>query len=426
MVERGGRRVPNVNTRDQEKKEERQWLREYHLTVAFALVLALFLCFSLLAYTLSTLFAVTIFTLAFLSIRRERTRCRQIEHRLRQVGQQAEQRNTEFLAMLSHELRNPLAPIYTDDLLDISRLTQDRVTLRKAPLKLTTIIDQALETSRPALETRKHTLTLALPPKPVWLEGDLTRLVQVVSELLDNAAKYTHEGGRISLTASAEDEQAVISVSDNGIGIAPELLPRVFDLFMQSERPLDRATGGLGLGLSLVKRLAELHGGTVEARSSGLGQGSTFTVRLPRLAAAPLLEAATPEPAPRDEPSSRRLRVLVVDDNIDAAEGLAFWFRLKGFEERMAFDGPAALTAAEDFHPEVVILDIGLPGLDGFEVARRLRAQPGMAHALLIALSGYGPAQDRRCAQAAGFDYHLAKPVDPDKLYTLIHKYQRG
>ena len=459
MVERGGRRVPNVNTRDQEKKEERQWLREYHLTVAFALVLALFLCFSLLAYTLSTLFAVTIFTLAFLSIRRERTRCRQIEHRLRQVGQQAEQRNTEFLAMLSHELRNPLAPIYTavvllrrpalsetqiawvrevigrqlqhlsrivDDLLDISRLTQDRVTLRKAPLKLTTIIDQALETSRPALETRKHTLTLALPPKPVWLEGDLTRLVQVVSDLLDNAAKYTHEGGRISLTANAEDEQVVISVNDNGIGIAPEFLPRVFDLFMQSERPLDRATGGLGLGLSLVKRLAELHGGTVEAKSPGLGQGSTFTVRLPKLAAAPFLEAATSETAPRDEPSSRRLRVLVVDDNIDAAEGLALWFKLKGFEERMAFDGPAALTAAENFHPEVVILDIGLPGLDGFEVARRLRAQPGMAHALLIALSGYGPAQARCCPQAAEFDYHLAKPVDPDKLYTLIHKYQRG
>lgn len=458
MVERGGRRVPNVNSPYQEK-EEMQRLREYHLTVAFALVLALFLCFSLLAYTLSTLFAVTIFTLAFLSIRRERTRCRQSEHLLRQVGQQAEQRNTEFLAMLSHELRNPLAPIYTavvllrrpalsetqiawarevigrqlqhlsrivDDLLDISRLTQGRVTLRKAPLKLTTIIDQALETSRPALEARKHTLTLALPPKPVWLEGDLTRLVQVVSDLLDNAAKYTHEGGRISLTAGAEDEQAVISVSDNGIGIAPEFLPRVFDLFMQSERPLDRATGGLGLGLSLVKRLAELHGGTVEAKSPGLGQGSTFTVRLPRLAAAPFLEAATSETAPRDEPSSRRLRVLVVDDNIDAAEGLALWFKLKGFEECMAFDGPAALTAAENFHPEVVILDIGLPGLDGFEVARRLRAQPGMAHALLIALSGYGPAQDRCCAQAAGFDYHLAKPVDPDKLYTLIHKYQRG
>ena len=448
-----------MNSLDQEKWEIR-WLPDRHIILAFALALILFLCFSLLAYTLSTLFAVMIFTLAFLSIRRERARCRQIERLLRQAGQQVEQRNTEFLAMLSHELRNPLAPIRTavvllrrpalsetqiawarevidrqlrhlsrivDDLLDISRLTQGRVTLRKAPLKLTTIIDQALETSRPVLEARKHALMLALPPKPVWLEGDLTRLVQVVSDLLDNAAKYTHEGGRISLTAGAEHEQAVISVSDNGIGIAPEVLPRVFDLFMQSERPLDRATGGVGLGLSLVKRLAELHGGTVEARSPGLGQGSTFTVRLPRLAAAPLLEAAAaPEPAPRDEPSSRRLRVLVVDDNIDAAEGLAFWFRLKGFEERMAFDGPAALTAAEDFHPEVVILDIGLPGLDGFEVARRLRAQPGMAHALLIALSGYGPAQDRRCAQAAVFDYHLAKPVDPDKLYTLIHKYQRG
>jgi CheY-like chemotaxis protein/anti-sigma regulatory factor (Ser/Thr protein kinase) len=297
------------------------------------------------------------------------------------------------------------------------------VRLRKAPLKLTTIIDQALETSRPALEARKHTLTLALHPQPVWLEGDLTRLVQVVSDLLDNAAKYTHEGGRISLTASAEDEQALISVSDNGIGIAPELLPRVFDLFMQNKRALDRAHGGLGLGLSLVKRLAELHGGTVEARSPGLGQGSTFTVRLPRLAAAPPTEAAAPELTPRDEPFPRRLRVLVVDDNIDVAEGLALWFRLKGFEDRIAFDGPAALTAVEDFHPEVVILDIGLPGLDGFEVARRLRAQPGMAHALLIALSGYGPAQGQRCAQATGFDYHLAKPVDPDKLYTLIHKY---
>jgi signal transduction histidine kinase/DNA-binding NarL/FixJ family response regulator len=428
-----------------------QWPREYHLTVAFALVLALFFCFSLLAYTLSMLFAVMIFTLSFLFIRRELARCRQSERLLRQ----AEHHQNEFLAMLSHELRNPLAPIRTavvllrrpalsetqivwarevidrqlqhlsrivDDLLDISRLTQGRVTLRKAPLKLTTIIDQALETSRPVLEARKHALMLALPPKPVWLEGDLTRLVQVVSDLLDNAAKYTHEGGRISLTAGAEDKQAVISVSDNGIGIAPELLPRVFDLFMQSERPLDRAQGGLGLGLSLVKRLVELHGGTVEAGSPGLSQGSTFTVRLPRLAAAPLLEAAAPESAPRDEPSPR-LRVLVVDDNIDAAEGLALWFRLIGFEERIALDGPAALIAAEDFRPEVVILDIGLPGLDGFEVARRLRAQPGMAHALLIALSGYGPAQDQRCAQATGFDYHLAKPVDLDKLYTLIHKY---
>src|SRR5437588_4108950 len=332
-----------------------QWPREYHLTVAFALVLALFFCFSVLAYALSMLFAVMIFTLSFLFIRRQLARCRQSERLLRQV----EHHQNEFLAMLSHELRNPLAPIRTavvllrrpalsetqiawarevidrqlqhlsrivDDLLDISRLTQGRVTLRKAPLKLTTIIDQALETSRPMLEARKHALILALPPKPVWLEGDLTRLVQVVSDLLDNAAKYTHEGGRISLTASAEGEQAVISVSDNGIGIAPELLPRVFDLFTQSKRALNRAQGGLGLGLSLVKRLVELHGGTVEAGSPGLGQGSTFTVRLPRLAAGPLLEAAAPEPAPRDEPSPR-LRVLVVDDNIDAAEGLALWFR---------------------------------------------------------------------------------------------------
>ena len=374
--------------------------------------------------------------------------------RAEEALREADRRKDEFLAMLAHELRNPLAPIrnaaqvlklvgpaadahqqwarevierqtqhltrLVDDLLEVSRITRGKVTLAREPLDLSTVVHRAVETSRPLIDARRHTLKVTLPSETVRLEGDLTRLVQVVGNLLNNAAKYTNEGGHIWLEAAAEDGEAVLRVRDDGMGLSADLLPHVFDLFTQADRSLDRSQGGLGIGLTLVRQLVELHGGRVEARSDGPGQGSEFIVRLP--AAAPPDTAESKGSAGEDtRPASYALKILVVEDNVDSAEMLSFVLKLGGHEVRMAHDGLAALETARDFQPQVVLCDIGLPGMNGYEVAQKLRAQPELQQTRFIALTGYGQEEDRRRAYTAGFDYHLVKPVEPETLGALLN-----
>lgn len=368
---------------------------------------------------------------------------------------QANRRKDEFLAMLAHELRNPLSPILcaiqllrqigpaeprleqardvierqaqhltqlVDDLLDASRITLGKIRLRKEKLELMSVIGRALETSRPLIESRNHSLSFSLPQEPLRLEGDMTRLAQVVSNLLNNAAKYTGRGGHIWLTAEREGAEIVLRVRDNGPGIPATLLPHIFDLFTQAERSLARSEGGLGVGLALVRSLVEMHGGHVEAFSAGPGQGSEFIVRLPML---PMLAEAARETslaksvAAGSAPKTLR-RILVVDDNVDSAECMALLLRQSGHEVQLAHDGLTAIEAAQTFHPQVVLLDIGLPELDGYEVARRLREHPEMGKAILIAITGYGRAEDHRLSKQAGFDHHLVKPVDPDAVEALV------
>ena len=362
-----------------------------------------------------------------------------------------DRRKDEFLAMLGHELRNPLAPIsnavhllqmqnnenpvqkqacaiiqrqvgqlnhLVDDLLEVSRITTGLVQLRQAQVAFSDIVKGAVETTQPLLTQRRHELTVLLPPQPVWLHADAARIEQVVVNLLTNAAKYTNEGGQIFLTVHQEDATAVLRVRDTGIGIAPALLPFIFELFTQAERALDRAQGGLGIGLCLVHRLVELHDGTVVAHSV-LGQGSEFVVRLPVVV--PSLEATllprSTELIPQDK---KHCRVLVVDDNLDAAETLTMLLEFLGHTVQMAHDGPSALQQALAWQPDVVLLDIGLPGLNGYEVARRIRAEPSMASIVLVALTGYGQESDRQCAHEAGFDHHLAKPADFDLVENIL------
>jgi signal transduction histidine kinase/DNA-binding response OmpR family regulator len=366
--------------------------------------------------------------------------------------QESNQRKDEFLAMLAHELRNPLAPILNalhvmrlkdhnrqpvekarmlaeeqvlhlsrlvDDLLDVSRITGGKIRLRKEVLELATLVARTVENMGPVIEERHHRLELALPPESVYLEADPTRLEQILINLLNNAAKYTEPGGRIWLTAAREGNEVVLRVRDTGIGIAAEMLPKVFDMFTQADRSLERSQGGLGIGLTLVRKLVELHGGTVGAFSAGPGQGSEFVARLPALIGEP-----TPErPASQEESTpriGRALRILVVDDNRPAAESLAMVLGLWGHQVEVAHDGPAALQAFRDHPQEVVLLDIGLPGMDGYAVARRLREQAGANKMVLIAVTGYGQEEDRRQAQLAGFDLHLVKPVDPTALRELL------
>ncbi len=371
--------------------------------------------------------------------------------RAEEALKEADRRKDEFLAMLSHELRNPLAPIrnalhilkladadvvtaaqmrdvmerqvehlsrLVDDLLDMARITRGKIELRCERVDLAAAIARAVETAQPVIDAQGQQLTVALPVEPLHLEGDLVRLAQVFANLLNNAAKYTGEAGHIWLTAERENGGAVVRVRDDGVGMAPEVVPHVFDLFMQADRSAARSQGGLGIGLTLVRRLVELHGGTVVASSAGPGQGSEFAVRLPLLSAPP----APPEVKPRESravPSSTR-RILVVDDNEDVAESLAMVLRLGGHEVEVAHDGPAALQAAHAYQPEVVLLDIGLPGMTGYEVAQRLRQQPPAGLALLVALTGYGQEEDRRRSWEAGFDLHLTKPVDPADLKQLL------
>jgi len=379
--------------------------------------------------------------------------------RLYREIREADRHKGEFLAMLAHELRNPLAPVLNalhvlrldgldagtsaqaldvaeqqvrhlarlvDDLLDVSRISSGKIQLRTGRVDLRDPVARAVETARPLVEERRHELSVSLPESPVRLVADGSRIEQVVSNLLNNAAKYTEPGGAISLRAGREGGEAVVRVSDTGIGIAPELLPRVFDLFTQADRSLDRSQGGLGIGLTLVRRLVELHGGSVAVDSPGLGLGTEFVVRLP-LGLDPADEGTpggeNPEPAgaPADAPPKR---VLVVDDNVEGAKLLARLLKAYGHLPEVAYDGPSALEAARADRPDVVLLDIGLPGMDGYEVARRLRGMAGLDRAFLIALTGYGREDDRDRSQQAGIDLHLVKPVDPKTLADLLDRHR--
>ncbi|MEO8431312.1 MAG: ATP-binding protein [Acidobacteriota bacterium] len=363
----------------------------------------------------------------------------------------AGRRKDEFLAMLGHELRNPLSPIVTalqvmrlrgedpavlersievidrqtrrmarlvDDLLDVSRITRGAIELREETLRVSTLVERAVEQARPLLEERGHRLKLDLPEEALSLRGDPTRLEQVLSNLLINAAKYTDVGGRISVAIRRERDDVVVSVRDNGIGMSAELCARAFDLFVQSPGSGVRAPGGLGVGLTLVRRLVELHGGTVEARSAGPGLGSEFIVRLPTHAPA-ASHTAPGAPAGSPIPSAGR-RILVVDDNADAAEGLGEFLRALGHDVWTVQDGAQAVATAREHRPDVVLLDIGMPGMDGHAVARRLRADAIGRSALLVALTGYGQESDRRLSREAGFDHHLVKPVDVARLQSLL------
>jgi PAS domain S-box-containing protein len=363
----------------------------------------------------------------------------------------AERRKDQFLAMLAHELRNPLAPIrnavelmrqvetldpafqpsremverqvkhlarLVDDLLDVSRINQGSIRLRKEVVDLGTIVQRAVEATRALIDTRGHELRLELPTDAVRLEADPTRLEQVISNLLNNAAKYTMPGGRISVQATQEGNEAVVRVRDNGIGVPPDVLDRVFEPFVQSDGSLARSEGGLGIGLTLVRSLVEMHGGKVEAHSPGLGQGSEFVLRLP--ARLPAEKPATPLPEPEAPFLDRGLRVLVVEDNVDAAESLAALLRLWGHNVHVVHDGLEAIDEAHRQHPEVVLLDIGLPGLDGYQVAKRLREDAEMDGTLLVAMTGYGQPDDRRRSREAGIHHHFVKPVEPFVLRTLL------
>lgn len=364
--------------------------------------------------------------------------------------QDIDRRKDEFLAMLAHELRNPLAPIanavqmlcltngdadselrwtcelidrqvqqmtsIVDDLLDVSRITRGKITLHMQPVAVSAIVNRAVETSRPLIESCGHSLQITLPSETLRVEGDEARLAQCVTNLLNNAAKYTDTGGLISLNVEREGSDAMVKVRDTGVGLSAEMLSSVFDLFMQVDRSLDRSQGGLGIGLTLVRSLVEMHGGSVSASSGGPGQGSEFVVRLPLLAApAPALAAAVPDTA-----GSVSRRVLIVDDNKDAAKTLAMLMKLAGHETHTCFDGPSALEAAHSFRPEVVLLDIGLPGMNGYVVAEHLRQDSGVSDAVLIALTGYGAEEDRRRSQEAGFDHHFVKPVSYPQLKSLL------
>jgi PAS domain S-box-containing protein len=369
---------------------------------------------------------------------------------------QADRNKDEFLAMLAHELRNPLAPLRNasqiletpgisgnerataqalisrqidnmsrmiDDLLDVSRITEGKIELKKEPVLLDSILLVASEGAKSLCESHCQTLTVSLPREPVYLNGDATRLDQVLGNLLGNACKYSGEGSHITLSAERDsttpEPQVVISVSDNGMGIDPSLLPRVFELFVQASRTLDRAHGGLGIGLTIVHRLVRLHGGSIEARSDGPGKGAEFVVRLPILKRAP----ATPDHALATPASDSPMKLLIVDDNRDGAESMAMLQELLGHQTRLAHTGPDAVAAAREFLPDVILLDIGLPGMDGYEVARRLRSMPLLADTLLIALTGYGSEEDRQRAREAGFDEHLAKPADPEHLQRLMRRH---
>ena len=368
---------------------------------------------------------------------------------------EADRRKNEFLAMLAHELRNPLAPIsnaaralrlgandgtaahpasemlerqvghvarLVDDLLDMSRITRGKIELRKERIALAPIVSHAVEAVRGSYRSMNHELTVAMPPQPVYLDADPTRVAQVIGNLLNNAGKFSDKGGHVWLTVERADEQAVIRVRDNGIGIDAEQLPRIFEMFTQVDTSLERSRDGLGIGLTLVKTLVEMQGGTVEAFSQGLGRGSEFVVRLPavRDAATAVARADLAEPAPM-----QRRRVLIVDDNEDGAESLAMLLDLGGHETHKAHDGEAAIEAAERLRPDAVLLDIGLPGLNGYEVCRRIRQRPWGKDVFLVALTGWGQDEDRQRSEEAGFDQHMVKPADHDVLMNLLRSLPR-
>jgi CheY-like chemotaxis protein len=303
-----------------------------------------------------------------------------------------------------------------DDLLDVSRISRGTIELRRERIEMKTIVQQAVETSRPIIEQAGHRLTVELPTGVIYVDADLTRMAQVFSNILNNAAKYTEPGGQIWLTAAREGDDVTVSIKDNGIGIPPHMLPNVFDMFTQVDRSLERSQGGLGIGLSIVKRLVEMHGGAVEAKSEGHGAGSEFIVRLPVV-----LSVVTPQSgADEGTSASGRRRILVVDDNHDAANTLAMILKLTGNESKTAHDGLEALEVAEKFRPDLILLDIGMPKLNGYDTARRIRQQPWGKHITLVALTGWGQDDDRRKSQEAGFDVHMVKPIDPKDLEKLL------
>jgi signal transduction histidine kinase len=366
---------------------------------------------------------------------------------------EADRRKDEFLATLAHELRNPLAPIrnalqvlkmpsldesiaqqskemierqvhhlvrLVDDLLDVSRVMRGKTELRKETVELSSIVARAVETAQPLIDAQEHKLTITLPTDSLLLNADPVRLTQVIGNMLTNAAKYSEPNGCIWLKAQREGDEAVLSVRDTGIGIAPEMLPHIFELFVQVDYAATRSQGGLGIGLTLVKNLVEMHLGTIEARSEGLGKGSEFVMRLP------LTTLKRKEPSGQEnseqQPGTTSFghRLLVVDDNKDAATSLAMLLKLQGHEVRMAHNGSDALEIVTDYQPDMIFLDIGMPGMDGFEVARRIRRQPGSKRIELVALTGWGQQEDRRRSAEAGFDHHIVKPPDRALLAKLL------
>jgi PAS domain S-box-containing protein len=362
----------------------------------------------------------------------------------------ADLRKDEFLATLAHELRGPLAPLHSaleilrlanhdpdllqhsratmerqlshlerliDDLLDVSRITRDKIDLRRDYVELASVIHQSLEACQPLAESAYHEISLTLPPQPIYLHADPVRLAQVFSNILNNACKYTEPGGRISLTAERQGSDAMIRIQDSGMGIPPDKLGSIFEMFAQTDRGSKRSQGGLGIGLWLVRRLVEMHGGSVEALSDGVGHGSEFIVRLPVLIERPV----APLPKPTAEPPTLTpRRFLIVDDSKDAAMSLAMLLKMSGNETRIAYDGLQAVEAARQFHPDVVLLDIGLPKLNGYDACRRIREQPEGKDMVMVALTGWGQEEDRRKSHEAGFDYHIVKPVDYRALMSLL------
>jgi signal transduction histidine kinase len=363
---------------------------------------------------------------------------------------EADRRKDEFLATLAHELRNPLAPLrhgldilrrnpdgngaagimgtmdrqllhlvrLIDDLLDVSRVSQGKITLRKETIAAADVINAAVEVSRPAIDAAGHTLAIDIPSDPLWLDADFTRLSQVVGNLLNNAAKYTPDGGRIRISARAEGYFAVIRVSDNGIGIPAEKQAEVFQLFAQVENHLDRAKGGLGIGLALVKQLVVMHGGTVDAESAGAGKGSVFSIRMPLGARSE--HSAEPKAIPGEPEATTSLKVLVVDDNVDVAQTIGWMLETIGHDYRLVHDGRQALEAAKEYRPDVVLLDIGLPGMDGYAVCRAFRQDELLKDTPIIAQTGWGQSRDKTLASEAGFDHHLTKPVALGELEQIL------
>jgi PAS domain S-box-containing protein len=386
--------------------------------------------------------------IGYTKVMRDLTRAKEAEDALKQ----ADRRKDEFLATLAHELRNPLAPIrnslhilrlaatndhtlenvctmldrqvnhlvrLVDDLLEVSRITRGKIELRKEEIDLSVVARSAIETSRPLIDAANHSLRVDLPNEPITLWGDPIRLGQVFANLLNNAAKYTNERGEIWFSARREANEAIVSVRDNGVGIPKEMLPNVFEMFMQVDRTTKRAQGGLGIGLTLVKSLVELHGGTVGVHSEPSEAGSEFIVRLPIFRTHRLDKPNPSSPKPMAENLKSR-RVLVVDDNIDAASSLRILLKLKGAEVQVVNSGPAALEAIESLRPSVVLLDIGMPGMDGYEVAQRVRQNSEYDDIFLIALTGWGQEEDRQRTREAGFDYHLVKPANISELQELL------
>ncbi|MGH8713150.1 MAG: ATP-binding protein [Casimicrobiaceae bacterium] len=372
---------------------------------------------------------------------------------------QAESAKDEFLAMLAHELRNPLAPIRNavhvlhrkappapeitqmldvidrqmgqmtrliDDLLDVSRISRDKITLRKSRLMLAEVVNAALETSRPVLAASGQSFSVAMPDRPIYVEADPTRLAQVISNLLHNAAKYTDPTGRIWLTIAQRGDEAVITVRDTGIGIAPDMLPRIFDLFTQADRSIERAHGGLGVGLTVARRLVELHHGSIEAASDGSGKGSTFTVRIPVSMGAERQAVADSSRPADGTGTTTPLRVLLADDNRDAAESLATLLRMAGHDVRVAYDGVEAVGIANEYRPDAIVLDVGMPKMSGYDAARKIRAEPWGRDIRILALSGWGQDADKQRSLEVGIDHHLVKPLEPELLLMLLSMQHRS